>query len=105
MPLVKGMSADRISYKNDTYDQMEDENRKTASKIKVAAKPAGQLAQGFSQVDMPKELKQGHFQTTSERDRVSTRWRPGPGKQHKGKASPSSEESFLKQRKNHEARG
>jgi hypothetical protein len=97
------MSYDRISYKNDTYDEMADANRREATKIKIGPKPAGQLTNGFTTLDTPKQRLQGHAQTKSERNSVGSRWRPGPGNQHKGKASPSSEESFLKQRKNHES--
>jgi hypothetical protein len=93
---------DRIAEKRNTYDDIESANQKAASKIKIAPKPAGQLGSGFTKLDTPKQPEQGHGQTKASRNSVGGRWLPGPGNQRKGKASPSSEESFLKQRKNKE---
>ncbi len=106
MPTVKGMSADRIAYKNDTYDEMADANRKAATKIKITSKAAGQLSSGYTKLDTPKQPENAHAQTKAERSSVGSSW-PGPkgrvGKVLHGSKSPSSAESFLKQKKNHEA--
>ena len=64
------------------------------SNIKIAPKAKGQLADGFVKKDMPAEPKQGHAQTNSERNSVGSRFTVG--QQLHGKASPSSEESFVK---------
>lgn len=96
------MSMDRLAYKNDTYDELADANRKASTEIKIAAKPKGQLSDGYTKLSAPAHSDRDHHsQTKAERSSVGGRYRTG----HKlhGKASPSSEESFLKQRKNHES--
>jgi hypothetical protein len=85
------------------YDRNAELPDRPETKIKMAPKAKGMLSTGFNKLDTPKQPEQAHAQTKSERDSVGSRWRPGPGNQHKGKASPSSEESFLKQAKNKES--
>lgn len=94
---------DRIANKNDTMDKMENANRKASTEIKIAPKAKGELSSGYSKIATPAQPDQAHAQTKAERASVGGRWQVG--KQLHGTASPSSEESFLKQKKNHEARG
>jgi hypothetical protein len=69
-----------------------------ASSIKAAPKQKGILEEGFNKLEMPKDKSKQHLQIASERSRVGSKW-PGPGKKpSKGKASPSSRESFLRQK-------
>jgi len=102
--MKKGLSFDRIAQKNDTYDEMADANRKAATDgAKMSPRGAGALATGFNPIKTPAQPTSAyHAQTKAERNTVAGPYSSDNGKQHKGKASPSSEESWVKTKKNHE---
>jgi hypothetical protein len=77
------------------YDRNAELPEREESKVKIAPKAKGQLADGFSKLSMPVQSeKDFHAQTKSERNSVGSRFTVG--QQLHGKASPSSEESFVK---------
>jgi hypothetical protein len=95
----------RVTDRADWYDRKANvPEPPDAGKLKIPAKAKGILSTGFNKLDTPKQPDSAHMQTKSERNSVGSRWTPGPGNQHKGKASPSSAESFLKQRRNKESK-
>ena len=95
--------SERTSDREEWYNRNPKVPEQDASKsIKISAKAKGELSTGFSKVAMPAPLAQGHAQTKSERDSVGSRFTPGPGNQHKGKASPASEADCVKVKPNHE---
>jgi hypothetical protein len=89
------------------YDRQAELPENPATKIKITPKATGQLANGYSDVATPKQPESAyHAQTKHERSRVGGEW-PGPkgrvGKVLHGKSSPSSQESWVVVKKNHEA--
>lgn len=96
------MAHTHITDREEWYSRDPKVPEQEASKsIKIAPKAKGELSSGYSKLAMPAPLAQGHAQTKSERSSVGARYRTD-GKLH-GKASPSSEESFLKQRASKES--
>jgi len=77
------------------YDRNAELPERHETKVKIAPKAKGELASGYSKVDMPKVNERDfHEQTKSERASVGSSW--SVGKQLHGTGSPSSEESFVK---------
>ena len=77
------------------YDRNGPLPERPETKVKIAPKAKGQLADGYSKLDMPKQSDRDfHEQTKSTRNSVGSSW--APGKQLHGTGSPSSEESFVK---------
>lgn len=104
MPKKQSKTTDRLNYKHDLYDELGEAAYQEATKIKIAPKDKGILSVGFSKPNVPEDKTPKHLQLASTRDRVGSKW-PGPGKKLHGKASPSSEESFMRQAKNKEQSG
>ena len=94
-------SVDRATW----YDRNAEPPQHEQSKVKISSKGAGQLADGYSKLATPEDKTGKHLQLKSDRDSVGSRWRPGPGKQLHGKASPGSKESFVRVAANKELRG
>ena len=46
---------DRINKKNDTYEELADSANRAENKVKISAKAKGQLSEGFSTIQMPKQ--------------------------------------------------
>jgi len=82
-----------ITDRNEWYDRNADLPERPETKIKIAPKAKGELAQGYQNRDMPKTPEDGHLTTTSERNSVSRPFKPGIGNQLPSQSSP---ESFVK---------
>jgi len=93
-----GMS--RSVARNSKVEDMADDLRESNSKVKVTSKGSQIMAQGYTDMETPKDMQKYPQQLASTRDNVGSRWM-GPkgrvGSVHHGAASPSSKESFLRQ--------
>jgi len=68
-----------ITDRNEWYDRNADLPERPETTVKIAPKAKGELAIGYSKLDMPKAPEQGHLTTKSERSSVGGVW------QRKGK--------------------
>jgi hypothetical protein len=85
----------RITEREEWYSRNAELPERPETKVKIAPKAKGELSQGFIKKDMPVQSeKDFHAQTKAERSSVGAAYKTD-GKLH-GKASPSSEESFVK---------
>lgn len=93
----------RVQERREYYDGLPPPDKATS--IKTSKKAAGALSSGFNKLDMPQDKPAKVPHITSERDHVGSPWKPGPGKQHHGKASPANHGDAVKVGKNHVTQG
>ena len=95
---------ERVVNRNAWYDRTTDKPVDDATTIHITPKARGQLADGYTKLEMPAAAPTAKL-SDGAKEHTGSKW-PGPkgrvGTTLHGKASPSSAESFLRTAKNRE---
>ena len=95
---------ERVVNRSGWYDRTTDKPKDDATSVHITSKAKGQLADGFTKLEMPAASPTAKL-SDGAKEHTGSKW-PGPkgrvGTILHGKASPSSRESWVKTAKNRE---